>query len=99
MTDDKQRQSSSEWTVQEHIQLMFRRFDFSSYDEVRSFLDELGDLSEEEGYYPDLTFSRTYVNVTIKARGKELAQADFNFSAKVDAAASAIAGQPISRSS
>ncbi len=88
---EKQQQSSSEWKVQEHVQLMFRRFDFSAYDEMRNFLDELGELSEKEEYYPDLTFSRTHVNVTVKARGEELAQVDFDFSAKVDAVASGIA--------
>ena len=82
---EEQQQNSSAWKMQKHVKLMFRRYDFSGYDEVRDFLDGLKDLSEKEAYYPDLTFSRTHVNVTIKARGEELAQADFDFAVKVDA--------------
>lgn len=82
---EKQQQSSSAWKVQKRVKLMFRRYDFSDYDEMRDFLDGLEVLSEKETYYPDLTFSRTHVNVTIKARGEELAQVDFDFSVKVDA--------------
>ncbi len=73
-----------EWKVQKRVHQLSRRFDFTEYDEMRDFLDQLEVLSESEGYYPDLTFSRTHVNVSIKARADELAQPDFDFSAKVD---------------
>lgn len=76
--------NSSEWKVQKRANLMTKRYDFNSYDDMRDFLDELEDLSEQESYYPDLTFSRDHVNVSIKSRGDELAEIDFNFSKKVD---------------
>ncbi len=78
---------NAEWKVQKRAQLMSRRYDFASYDDMRDFLDELETLSENETYYPDLTFSRSHVNVSIKARGEELAQVDFDFSEKVDSLA------------
>lgn len=78
---------NAEWKVQKRAQLMSRRYDFASYDDMRDFLDELETLSESETYYPDLTFSRSHVNVSIKARGEELAQVDFDFSEKVDSLA------------
>jgi pterin-4a-carbinolamine dehydratase len=81
---EKQQQTDNAWKIQKRIQLMSRRYDFSSYDDMRDFLDGLEELSEQEIYYPDLTFSRTHVNVSIKARGDELAQVDFDFSTKVD---------------
>ncbi len=88
MTDKQQpthgEQKSSAWKVQKRVGIMSRRFDFSDYDEMRSFLDRLEELSESEEYYPDLTFSRTHVSVSIQARAKELAQVDVDFSAKVD---------------
>jgi|ACQI01.1.fsa_nt_gi pterin-4a-carbinolamine dehydratase len=77
-------QKGSEWKVQKSANLMTKRYDFNSYDDMRDFLDELEDLSEQESYYPDLTFSRDHVNVSIKSRGDELAEIDFNFSKKVD---------------
>lgn len=75
------------WKVQKRAQTMSRRFDFSSYDDMRDFLDHLESLSESESYFPDLTFSRTHVNVSIKSRDKELALIDFSFSEKVDSLA------------
>lgn len=41
------------------------RYEFDSYDALRDFLDAAADLSEREGYYPDMGFGKTYVNVTI----------------------------------
>ncbi len=43
-----------------------RRYDFSSYAETRTFLDQLADLSEKTGYYPNLNFARTHVVVAIQ---------------------------------
>lgn len=74
----------SAWKIQKRIQLMSRRYDFADYDDMRDFLDALEVLSEKEAYYPDLSFSRTHVNVSIQARDEELAQLDYDFAEKVD---------------
>lgn len=42
-----------------------RRFDFASYDETRAFLDRAADLSKSTEVYPDVSFGRTYVNMTL----------------------------------
>lgn len=63
-----------------------RRFDFPAYRQTREFLDKLADLSEQEGYYPNLGFGTTHVNVTIDARdGAALGEADVRFAHAVDA--------------
>ncbi len=77
-------QNSSTWKLQKRIQLISRRYDFSDYDDMRDFLDALEELSKKEEYYPDLTFSRTHVNVSIQARDEKLSQLDYDFSVKVD---------------
>jgi len=91
----KKKQDTATWKVQKRAGLLSRRYDFSSYDEMRDFLDRLEELSEKEAYYPDLTFSRTHVNVSIKSRDSgssdsrfsdnRLTQIDFDFSTQVDA--------------
>jgi pterin-4a-carbinolamine dehydratase len=80
-----EQQSATAWKIQKRAGLLSRRFDFDDYDSMRDFLDRLEVLSEKEAYYPDLTFSRTHVNVSIKSRDDELAQLDFDFSIQVDA--------------
>lgn len=94
MADDAE--SNREWKVQKRLQLMSRRFDFADYDAVSLFLDQLEELSKEESYYPDLTFSQTHVNVTIKARDGELSDADYAFSDRVDMLIEDTATQPAS---
>ncbi len=47
-----------------------QRFDFGSYGQTRQFLDQLADLSKREDYYPDVSFGKTYVNISIDGSGQ-----------------------------
>lgn len=60
---------SEGWTEVEQPSSLHRRFEFSAYPQTRAFLDRLAGLSKETGLYPDLSFSRTYVNVTVYGPG------------------------------
>ena len=57
------------WTEVERPPTLYRRYEFAAYPEVRAFLNRLASLSKETGLYPDLSFSRTYVNVTVYGPG------------------------------
>jgi pterin-4a-carbinolamine dehydratase len=57
------------WTEVERPPSLYRRFEFAAYSQTRAFLDRLADLSEETGLYPDLSFTRTFVNVTVYGPG------------------------------
>lgn len=46
------------------------RFEFATYGATRDFLDLLADLSKREGYYPNINFGKTYVNVSMDAEGQ-----------------------------
>ena len=57
-----------------------QRFEFDSYSQTSGFLDELAKLSEKTGIYPDLSFAKTYANVTIPCGGgdsEDTAESDF----------------------
>lgn len=54
------------WTEQARPPSLFRRFTFDDYGSLRRFLDQAAALSEAEGLYPDMSFGRTYVNVTVR---------------------------------
>lgn len=58
---------SQQWQERKRPARLERRYEFSSYDELRDFLDQAADLSEREGLYPDMGFGRDYVNITIHA--------------------------------
>lgn len=82
--------SAAGWQVQKRPAQMTRRLGFSSYSETRAFLDQLAELSERTGYFPNLNFGKTHVNVSIAARGDSLDQEELDFASQVDA----LAGQP-----
>lgn len=50
---------------------MTRRYEFTSYSEMRAFLDRLAEYSKEQGYYPDLNFGKNHVNVSITSDNPE----------------------------
>ena len=60
---------------------MIRRYEFASYGETRTFLDRLAEYSREQGYYPDLNFGKTHVNVSITSENPDCGV----FAAGVDA--------------
>ncbi len=66
-----------------------RRFEFSNYEATRDFLDRLGDHSEEVKRFPDISFGKNYVNITLRPESDnedaELTEADHKFASEIDA--------------
>lgn len=56
---------SKQWRERKRPPRLEKRYEFEDYEKLRDFLDRAADLSEREGYYPDMGFSRDYVNITI----------------------------------
>lgn len=57
------------WTHRARPERLERRIEFSDYESTRGFLERLNTLSEQEGRFPDISFGRTYVNLTVRAEG------------------------------
>jgi len=70
------------WQEVKHPPSLFRRYDFPSYSETRTFLDRLADLSAETGLYPDLGFGTKHVNVTIHCSEAASSPAVVEFAAR-----------------
>jgi len=77
----------SNWDVRQNTAVMTRSFDFPSYTDTRRFLDSLAELSERTGYYPNLNFNRTQVNVSIYSEDKTLGETEYRFAEATDALA------------
>ncbi|WP_018144347.1 MULTISPECIES: 4a-hydroxytetrahydrobiopterin dehydratase [unclassified Thioalkalivibrio] len=72
---------------------MSKQFTFDRYGITRKFLDHVADLSEQDGYHPNISFGTTYVNITIDARdGEQLGEGDKAFALEVDRLADATTG-------
>lgn len=76
------------WTEVARPPSLYRRFQFADYAGTRAFLDRLASLSKETGLYPDLSFTRTHVTVTVHSAGGEAVDAEAReFAARAEAIA------------
>ena len=74
-----------EWEVVEEHHLR-RGFRFKDFREALHFVNRVGDLAEEQGHHPDMTFGWGYAEVTVWTHKIDgLTESDFVFAAKVDA--------------
>jgi pterin-4a-carbinolamine dehydratase len=72
------------WRIDTKPPVMTKKFTFESYEQTRSFVNELADLSEATGYYPNLTFSTSQATVTIFTDEEELCANEFEFASQTD---------------
>ena len=76
------------WNERRRPVCLEKRFEFDSYSSTRDFLDRLGDFSEETKRYPDISFGKTYVNITLRpeeyAEEAILTDTDHAFAAAID---------------
>jgi 4a-hydroxytetrahydrobiopterin dehydratase len=59
------------WTQRQRPDRLERRIEFDDYERTRSFLERLRLLSERDGIYPDISFGRTYVNLTLRPEAED----------------------------
>ncbi len=78
----------AEWQERKRPVCLERRFEFDSYSATRDFLDRLGEHSEAAQRFPDISFGRTYVNITLRPDDEgddpQLSEADRAFAAQID---------------
>jgi 4a-hydroxytetrahydrobiopterin dehydratase len=79
------------WQRQDLPPMLSRRFEFANYAETRRFLDEVAKVSEEAQHYPNLSFGKTYVSVTIDADGKKISPELVALAQRIDELAGAVA--------
>lgn len=74
------------WTHRARPERLERRIEFADYESTRDFLERLNSLSEQNGRFPDISFGRTYVNLTVRAEGEpgEIGPNDTSFAEAID---------------
>ncbi len=78
----------NKWNKRSRPERLERRFEFSSYEMTRDFLDRLGELCEAKERFPDISFGKNYVNLTLKPESEEkdaeLTESDNSFAFAID---------------
>ena len=77
------------WTPRpkpEQADRLERRIEFADYASNSAFLDRLNDFCQQQDRYPDISFGRTYVNITVRPVGDDtqIADDDHAFAAAID---------------
>lgn len=74
------------WTQRPRPDRLERRIEFSDYEATRVFLERLNTLSEQQSRFPDISFGRTYVNITLRTEVEDSAigEEDQAFAAAID---------------
>ena len=74
------------WTQRPRPDRLERRIEFSDYEATRVFLERLNTLSEQQSRFPDISFGRTYVNITLRAEEEDapIGEVDQAFAVAID---------------
>ena len=73
------------WTERYRPLRLERRMEFPDYEATRRFLEDAEASCKEAGIYPDISFGRTYVNLTLHADGDNLGEPLHRLAAELDA--------------
>jgi 4a-hydroxytetrahydrobiopterin dehydratase len=81
---DGLRRQVPDWEVVEEHHLR-RAFKFKNFREALGFVNRVGELAEEQGHHPDISFGWGYAEVMVFTHKIDgLTESDFVFAAKVD---------------
>ena len=76
------------WRQKNRPECLEKRFEFESYEKTRDFLDALGAFCEKVSRFPDISFGKTYANITIRPledNEKEvISTIDHEFASQID---------------
>ncbi len=76
------------WILRKRPVSLEKRFEFQNYEATRDFLDRLGEHSEASNRFPDISFGKTYVNITLRPENVDkeeaLSEADHKFATEID---------------
>ena len=62
-----------------------KRFNFNNFIESQEFTNKVGEISEDEGHHPDISFGWGYAEIKITTHAIEgLSENDFILAAKID---------------
>ena len=76
------------WDVvkgENNIYFLEKKFTFKNFLESQNFVNQVGQISEEEGHHPEILFGWGYAKISITTHAIEgLSENDFILAAKID---------------
>ena len=70
---------------EKEIFFLSKKFKFDNFLKSQEFVNEVGNISEEEGHHPDISFGWGYAEIKVTTHAiKGLSENDFILAAKID---------------
>ena len=64
---------------------LIKKFNFKNFIDSQEFINKVGEISEDEGHHPDISFGWGYAEIKITTHAIEgLSENDFILAAKID---------------
>ena len=72
------------WNERESPLRIEKRFEFEQYSKISKFMEKIEKLCKEKDIYPNISFGKNFVSLTIFLDNKVLSEKEKNFSKDID---------------
>ena len=72
------------WNERESPSRIERRFEFEQYSTISKFIEKIEKLCKERDIYPNISFGKTFVSLSIFLDSKEISIKEKEFSKDID---------------
>ena len=72
------------WNKRETPLRIEERFEFEEYSKISKFMEKIDQLCKEKNIYPNISFGKNFVSVTIFLDSEEITLSEKNFSNQID---------------
>ena len=72
------------WNKRESPLRIEKRFEFEEYSKISKFMEKIEKLCKQKDIYPNISFGKNFVSVSIFLKSKEISNKEKNFSKDLD---------------
>ena len=72
------------WNERESPLRIEKRFEFEKYSKISKFMEKIEKLSKDRKIYPNISFGKNFVSLTIFLDKKEISDKEKDFSKDID---------------
>jgi pterin-4a-carbinolamine dehydratase len=72
------------WNERESPLRIERRFEFEKYSKISKFMEKIEELCKERDIYPNISFGKNFVSLSIFLDSKEISSKEKEFSKDID---------------
>ena len=72
------------WNQKESPLRIEKRFEFEEYATISKFMKKIDDLCKEKNIYPNISFGKNFVSITIFLGSEKLSKIEKDFSNQID---------------